>query len=104
MALIERSAGRMIQVVALVHEESGGFGISFPDFQGCVSGGDTLEEALVRGQATLAFHVEGMVEDGDPLPKVRTFDELRRDRDFRSDSKGAIVTTVPLDVPGKAVR
>lgn len=94
----------MVQVVALVHEENGGFGISFPDFPGCVSGGETLEEALVRGQATLAFHVAGMAEDGDPLPAVRSFDELRHDRDFKKDRKEAIVTMVPLDLPGKAVR
>ena len=94
----------MVQVVALVHEENGGFGISFPDFPGCVSGGESLEEAIARGQATLAFHVAGMVEDGDPLPEVRSFDELRRDPDFKKDRKNAIVTTVPLDLPGKAMR
>lgn len=91
-------------VVALVHEEDGTFGISFPDFPGCVSGGSTVDEAIRRGQAALAFHVEGMIADGDPLPVLRSLAELRRDPDFVEDSKDAGIVFVPFDLPGKAVR
>ncbi|MGB8365566.1 MAG: type II toxin-antitoxin system HicB family antitoxin [Rhizomicrobium sp.] len=31
-------------VIALIHEEDGAYGISFPDFPGCVSGGNSLDE------------------------------------------------------------
>ena len=61
------------RVVAVVHEEDGNYGISFPDFPGCVSAGATLDAAVERGRATLAFHVEGMVEDGDALPRMHSF-------------------------------
>jgi predicted RNase H-like HicB family nuclease len=91
-------------VIGLVHEEDGNYGISFPDFPGCVSAGATLDEAVERGRATLAFHVEGMVEDGDSLPPIRTLEELRADKDYRADAKGAVVVAVPFELPGKSVR
>jgi predicted RNase H-like HicB family nuclease len=94
----------MAHVYALIHEESGAFGISFPDFPGVASGGRSLDEALMRGARTLAFHLESMTEDGDALPRIRCLDELRKDRRFRADSKGAVVAAVPLDLPGRAVR
>lgn len=91
-------------VPALIHEENGAYGISFPDFPGVVSGGDAPDEAIRRGQATLAFHVEGMLEDGDPLPRIRGLAELKADPDFREAARDAAVVLVGLDLPGKAVR
>lgn len=89
---------------ALIHEEDGVFGISFPDFPGCVSTGRTEEEALRKGTEALAFHVAGMVEDGDPLPLVRNLVELRADRTFNEDAEGAVLALVPFESPGRAVR
>ncbi len=91
-------------VIALVHDADGSYGISFPDFPGVVSGGNSLDEALVRGAATLAFHIAGMVEDGDDLPVIRSIEELRKDRQFRNDAEGAIIAAVQIDLPGKAIR
>ena len=94
----------MEHTIALIHEEAGRFGISFPDFPGVVSAAGTLDDAIRRGAEALAFHVAGMVEDGDALPAQRTLAELRRDKTFRADAKGAVVVAVPVDLPGKAVR
>lgn len=91
-------------VIGLVHEEDGAYGISFPDFPGVISGGASLDEAIARGTSTLAFHVGGMVDDGDDLPIIRSLSDLRKDRDFREDVEGAVVVGVPLEYPGKAVR
>lgn len=92
------------RVVALVHEENGVFGVSFPDFPGAVSGADTLEEAVRKGEAALAFHVAGMIADGIELPRLRSYAELKRDAAFRADAKGALVTFVPLELPARPVR
>jgi len=35
-----------------------------------------------------------MQADGDPIPAPRSFEELKRDRDFTEDAAGAIVTMV----------
>ena len=40
-----------------------------PDVLGCVATGDTLEEVEREMLEALAFHLEGMAEDGLPLPE-----------------------------------
>ena len=94
----------MDYAIALVHEEEGRFGISFPDFPGAVTAGGSFEEAMRRGVDILAFHIDGMVADGEELPRLRSLAELRRDADFAEDAEGAVVSMVPVELPGKAVR
>lgn len=53
---------------AIVERGICGFGVSFPDFPGCVSAGDTFDEAVRSAAEALAFHVEGMRADGEPIP------------------------------------
>jgi len=89
---------------ALIHEQDGYFGISFPDFPGCISGGPTNEAALRKGSEGLSFHVSGMIEDGDPLPTLRTLAELKQDPEFRELASDAVVTLVAFELPSKAVR
>lgn len=89
---------------ALIHEENGVFGISFPDFPGVVSTGRSAEDALRKGAEALTFHVAGMVEDGDALPSLRSLTELQADRGYRDAAKGAAVAVIPFEMPSKAVR
>ena len=43
-----------------------------PDLPGCVSTGGTLEEVRNNIQDAIAFHLEGMREDGAPIPEPTT--------------------------------
>ncbi len=89
---------------ALIHEENGVFGISFPDFPGCISTADTAEAAIANGSEALTFHVAGMVEDGETLPEPRNLSQLRGDTDFLADAAGAVIAMVQYEVPGRSVR
>ena len=40
-----------------------------PDLPGCVATGDTPEEVLVEIREAMEFHIEGMLEDGEPIPE-----------------------------------
>ena len=40
-----------------------------PDLPGCVSVGDTAEEVKAEIREAIEFHLEGMREDGLPIPK-----------------------------------
>jgi predicted RNase H-like HicB family nuclease len=40
-----------------------------PDLPGCVSAGDTLEEVERNINEAIEFHLEGMREDGLPIPE-----------------------------------
>jgi predicted RNase H-like HicB family nuclease len=95
----------MAAIVALIHGKKGAYGISFPDFPGCVSGGRTLDEALRRGRETLASHVAFMIDEGGPLPSIRDLDAIRADAEIApSIADATLVTAVELDLPGKSVR
>jgi predicted RNase H-like HicB family nuclease len=45
-----------------------GFGMFFPDFPGCTSGGDNLGELVANAEEALQFHIDGMIEDGEAIP------------------------------------
>lgn len=94
----------MVAVVALVDGRPGAYGISFPDFQGCVSGGATVDEALQRGREGLVFHIESMVEVGEALPRVRDVAEIEAAPELAEDLADAVIALVDVDLPGKAVR
>ena len=80
---------------ALVHKDDGtSHGVSFPDVPGCISAGDTFEEAVANAAEVSAGHFALMRADGDPIPPSRSFEDLQRDSDFREDGAGAIVTMV----------
>jgi predicted RNase H-like HicB family nuclease len=89
--------------VALIHKDKDStFGVSFPDFPGCVTGGETIEEAIERAADILAAHVAGMREDGDPMPEPRSVEHIRKGRDEWVDFTDAMVAMVPLlDRTGK---
>ena len=48
-----------------------GFGAYVPDLPGCVSTGATLAEVEGNIREAIAFHLDGMIEDGDPIPEPR---------------------------------
>ena len=82
--------------VAFIHsDEEDGFGISFPDFPGCVSVGDTRGDAIAQGAEALAFHVEGMVEDGESIPPPRSLADIQKDPNLLDWRQGADIGSVP---------
>ena len=85
-----------MRYIAFLHEDADGFGISFPDFPGCVSDGATADEAVARGEEALAFHAEGLTEDGVPLPVARTLSEVLAAPDLAEWREGAQIVHVPL--------
>ena len=85
-----------MRYVAFIHRDGGGYGISFPDFPGCVSVGDTADDAVRRGSEALAFHVEGLLDDGEPIPPPRSIDAIKAAPDLAEWRRGADFVLVPL--------
>jgi predicted RNase H-like HicB family nuclease len=79
--------------------DDGGYGVFFPDLDGCTSGGDTLQEAARNAAEALALHLEGMAEEGYPIPEPSELDALPP-----PESGEAMRLLVPGDIPGRAVR
>jgi antitoxin HicB len=51
-------------------QDEGGYTAYVPDLPGCVSEGETLEEATAMIQEAMALYLESRHEHGWPLPKV----------------------------------
>ena len=43
-----------------------------PDLPGCVATASTSEEVLKEIREAIEFHIEGMREDGEPIPEPHT--------------------------------
>ena len=55
--------------LAFIHKDpDSSFGVTFPDFLGCTSGGDTFEEAREMAREALALCLEGRAADGERIP------------------------------------
>ena len=92
----------MTSYIALLFKDSDSdFGVTFPDFPGCVTAGETLDEARRFAAEALAFHIDGMRDAGEAIPTPSTMDTIMLDPD-NHDGFGFIVD-VP-DPPGRAVR
>ena len=63
-------------IALLRKEEDSDFGVDFPDFPGCITVGKTLEEAHRRALEALRFHINGMLEDGDPIPEPTALEKI----------------------------
>ena len=95
----------MRRFVGLIHGGKSGYGISFPDFPGCISSARSIEAVVGKGAEALRFHVEGMIEDGEVVPPPSSVELLRANPEFAEDFTGAVVVLVPMLPPrARAVR
>nr|WP_304363806.1 type II toxin-antitoxin system HicB family antitoxin [Jiella sp. LLJ827] len=68
----------------MIHKDTDSdFGVSFPDFPGCVTAGRTLDDARIMAEEALALHVEGLLEDGEALPRPSTLETIIATRENR---------------------
>jgi predicted RNase H-like HicB family nuclease len=93
----------MANYIAIIHKESKtDFGISFPDFPGCITAGQTVDEAKDLAQEALALHVKGMIEDGDEMPAPSKLEDIMADADY-ADAVAYLVVSIP-DTKPRTVR
>jgi predicted RNase H-like HicB family nuclease len=57
-----------MKYAVVVEQGSDSFGAHVPDLPGCVAVADTKEEVLRLIQEAIEFHLEGLREDGEPVP------------------------------------
>ena len=53
----------------LSKEEGGGYLVEYPDVPGCMSDGETVEEAITNGREALRDSIDVFLESGRRLPK-----------------------------------
>ncbi len=93
----------MANYIAIVHKEAkSDFGVSFPDFPGCVTAGKNIDEAKDMAEEALSLHIQGVLEDGDQLPVPSRLEEIMTDPDY-ANAKAYLVVSVP-DAKPRTVR
>ncbi len=92
----------MRNFIGLIHKDpDSDYGVSFPDFPGVITAGTDLDDARRIAEEALAFHVEGMIEDGEAIPEPSSLEEIMS----VPDNRDAVAVLVPLKSQAKkAVR
>jgi predicted RNase H-like HicB family nuclease len=63
----------MKKYLIIIEETATGFSAYSPDLQGCVSTGLTREEVEGNMREAIAFHLEGLREEGQAVPEPHTY-------------------------------
>jgi predicted RNase H-like HicB family nuclease len=85
----------MMIYLALIHQEpEGEFGVSFPDFPGCVTAGSSLAEVKALAGEALFGHIEAMRLAGLPIADPSTLGAVMQHEDY-ADS----LALLPVEAP-----
>jgi predicted RNase H-like HicB family nuclease len=63
----------MKKYLIVIEETRSGYSAYSPDLDGCVATGATREEVESQMREAIAFHVEGMARNGQPVPEPHTY-------------------------------
>jgi predicted RNase H-like HicB family nuclease len=77
------------------YDDGDGFAVEVPDLPGCVSGGDTLVEAIFMGTDAASGWVLDELEDGKPVPKASAVKDIMPE-------EGGFVSVLVLDMDSYA--
>ena len=58
-----------MRYAVIIEEGENSFGAYVPDLPGCVAAGETREEVLKLIEEAIEFHLEGLRENGQPIPE-----------------------------------
>ena len=65
-----------MRYLVVVEKVQTSFGAQVPDLPGCIAVGETKEEVLALIREAIEFHIEGLKEDGMPIPAPASTSEL----------------------------
>ncbi len=58
----------MYRFSIVIEKAEGNYSAYSPDLPGCIAVGDTIEEVQRNMKGAMRFHIEGMLEDHEPIP------------------------------------
>jgi predicted RNase H-like HicB family nuclease len=85
----------MANYIAVVHKDpKSDYGVSIPDFLGFITVGSTIDEAKNMAQQALPFHIKGMLQDGETIPKPSALEDILNNPDY-ADAAAFLVVHIP---------
>ena len=79
------------------------YGVTVPDLPGCLSAGDSLDDALAQATEAIECHLEGLLLDNEAIPLPQNI-EAHRDNPDYADGIWALATVDLAKLSGKAKR
>lgn len=67
----------MLKIYPAVFHSEESFWVEFPDLEGCVSDGDSLEEAMENAQEAMGLYLAALLEEGKVLPAASDIREIK---------------------------
>lgn len=61
-----------MRYAVVIEQGETSYGAYVPDLPGCVAVGETLEEVRELISEAVQFHLEGLREDGEPIPPPKS--------------------------------
>jgi len=65
-----------MKYLVVVEKGPASFGAHVPDLPGCVAVGETKEEVMSLIREAIEFHLEGLKQDGQPIPVPASTSEV----------------------------
>ncbi|MBU1186528.1 MAG: type II toxin-antitoxin system HicB family antitoxin [Acidobacteria bacterium] len=62
----------MVKFPILIEKAEGNYSAYSPDLPGCVATGPTIDDTIENMKTAVRFHLEGLKENGLPLPEFST--------------------------------
>lgn len=66
----------MHRFLVVIEKAGDNYSAYSPDLPGCVATGESREDAEANMHEALEFHVQGMIEEGEPIPASASFAEV----------------------------
>ena len=63
----------MHRFLVITEKANGNYSSYSPDLPGCVAAGATWEESEQQMHEAIQFHIEGLLEDDEPIPESHSF-------------------------------
>jgi predicted RNase H-like HicB family nuclease len=79
------------------------YGVVVPDLPGCFSAGKTVDEALAMAKEAIELHLEGLIDEGLPVPRPGSVEQHNRRAKYRGGA-WAVVTIDPAGLRASAKR
>ena len=65
-----------MRYLVVVEKGSSSFGAYVPDLPGCIAAAESRDEVLKLIREAIEFHIEGLREDGQPVPQPSSSSEV----------------------------
>ena len=93
----------MIYPVVVHKDPESDYGVAVPDLPGCISAGETLDEAMGNAKEAIECHIEGLLIDGESVPVAHEVEKYK-DKEEWSGGVWAFVQVDLSKLSGKSKR